>query len=60
MFFIDVTKKSNIIYIAVLMCAFSCLLPQIAGSGTDKWRLYYTSPDGSKYFYDTQVIERTS
>jgi len=42
-----------------LIC-FVCIPSFIVQGQEDKWKLYYTATDGSKYFYDIQSIERTS
>jgi hypothetical protein len=51
-------KKMPISMIALLFCFVS--FPSFVGGQEDAWRHYYTSCDGSKFFYDTQSIVRTA
>jgi hypothetical protein len=57
---INSNKKRALLYIMALIVCFVCLPSFVAGGEEDKWRLYYTATDGSKYFYDSQSIVRTS
>jgi Surface-adhesin protein E len=49
-------KKRGIIYIMAFLICFPSF---VAGGQADKWILYYTATDGSKYFYDMQSIIQT-
>lgn len=57
---IDFNKKKALLYIMALIVCFVCLPAFVAIGQEDKWRLYYTATDGSKYFYDSHSIVRTS
>lgn len=57
---IHFNKKKVLLYIMALLVCFVCFSSFVAGGQEDKWRLYYTATDGSKYFYDIQSIVRTS
>lgn len=54
---IHLNKKKVFIYIMAFLICFPSF---VAGGQVDKWRLYYTATDGSKYFYDIQSIVQTS
>jgi hypothetical protein len=57
---INSNNKRVLFYIMALIVCFVCLPSFVARGQEDKWRLYYTATDGSKYFYDSQSIVRTS
>jgi hypothetical protein len=42
------------------MAFLICFPSIVAGGQVDKWRLYYTATDESKYFYDIQSIVQTT
>jgi hypothetical protein len=50
-------KATGICITAALIFIF-CFLSVQAGAADDKWVLYHTKPDGTKYYYDSKSISR--
>jgi hypothetical protein len=57
---INFNKKKALLYIMASLVCFVCFPAFIARGQEDKWKLHYTATDGSKYFYDSQSMARTS
>lgn len=48
------------LYITIILISVFCFLSIHAMAEEDTWRIYYISPDGTKYFYDSKSMVRTS
>jgi hypothetical protein len=46
--------------ITIFLVSVFCFLSIHAMAEEDTWRIYYISPDGTKYLYDSKSVVRTS
>lgn len=53
---IHLNNKKVFIYVVAFLICFSSF---VAGGQGDKWKLYHTATDGSKFFYDMQSVVQT-
>lgn len=52
-------KITNLCSIIILIYIV-CLLPVCTGAEEDRWKHYYTNPDGTEHYYDSKSVSRTS
>jgi hypothetical protein len=52
--------KATNLCITMLLIYIACFLSVYARAEEGRWELYYASPDGTKHYYDSKSITRSS